>query len=799
MTTSHNITAIEGQTYLIPLRLLDTDGQPAPLAAYDIYGAVRTGGTPAPMAVEQADASACLLSIPPMQEGAYAYDLFARHRTTGAEVRLLRGTLTAQRRTAALPPATGAGEEIAVTLSADTTVLTVTVSPIVASTPGAVEALATANALLAASMQQAADLVPAAREAVADAGADASALVQKSAAAGVADIRLATGDGTADLANVTRSGESAIAAAAIRETGTAAAAIAATGEQAKADIHAAAVRDAAAALDLIDAATAKGIDSLDQSIISGTDTLNAATASGKQQIAAAVTSGTGTINQTVTNGMDLLDGYVGTTADDLARYSKGGQWSGVQTFNAAAILNGGGIVSTSTPLTADPLTDQQRITGLLDGQQLQALYGGRPLPVTYETHATDATRDLTKWQGMAYMQARASQAGAWQCAWLTSQQPIAGSMYIRANATTGGQRRVMARPGVYALSTLPLATCMDAADTHPPIAVGLNVFFTGHSAGDNLPPLRWPWQPQIFPQPHHANWNQPKAIVCCEAYGHRIPSILVYVGYGGSVTDKDVTPSAIRYNCIPCVRYKSPIADVSTITTIYFSAASNSESYYGSTNLAPTYIQTSDGQLVAVPGTPLDHRNGSVGILAISKAGTQASACIRDIVHYPNILPASRYATASVAMGNPVHPIETRLKTTATHTLTVPKYGGLKMQDKISISYNQAAPEEYPYEYTGGNIVGGTIQEAPYGNYGKTLTISAAAQDMQITCPAGWIIDVDDWAADWCAAEGNTLRIQPNPTAAARYASVWIYAPNNTNNGTDATHLIYEYIIRQQA
>ncbi len=472
---------------------------------------------------------------------------------------------------------------------------------------------------------------------------------------------------------------------------------------------------------------------------------------------------------------------------------------GVNFFNTPIVFNASATISHTTPLDADPFSDQQRITGLLDSQQLHALYGGRSLPLTYEAHPADAHITAGTMQGLSFMQGKASETGAWQCAWLTSQQNIAGSTWIRSNATTGGQRRVMARSGVYALNILPLATCTDKADTHPPIAVGLNAFFTGHAAGDNLPPLRWPWQPQIYPQPHHSNWNQPRAIVCCEAYGHRIPSILVYVGHGGSFIDRDVTPNVIRYNCIPCVRYKSPIADVSAITTFYFSSALNSETYINSQNLPPTYIQTCDGQLVAVPGTPLDHRFCSVGMLSISREGTQASACIRDIVHYPNIKPATAYASANINPANPIHPIETKLKGDATHTIVSPRYDGSRLEDKISIAYSAAAPEEYPYECTETNLVGGVMTERRYGNYGKTLAIAAAAQDAVITCPAGWIIDVDDWSADWCRAEGKALHFQPNASGKERAASVWIYAPNNNNNNSDGTNLIYEYIICQKA
>ena len=82
------------------------------------------------------------------------------------------------------------------------------------------------------------------------------------------------------------------------------------------------------------------------------------------------------------------------------------------------------------------------------------------------------------------------------------------------------------------------------------------------------------------------------------------------------------------------------------------------------------------------------------------------------------------------------------------------------------------------------------------GNYGSQLHISKAAQDMQIACPDGWIIDVDIWSEDWCVAEGNTLHIMQNDTGVERYVSVWIYAPNNTNT-TDGTNVVWEYGINQ--
>lgn len=753
------LTAIAGQTFRIPLVVKDAEGTPLPLDAYNIYGAVDNGcSAKTGMTVLLIEPGVACLSIPPLQTGRYEYDLFMRHQATSTETRLLRGAITVQSRVATLPPAQSTAEQIDIVLSPEHTVLEISLSPV--------------TIVSAADWQQIQQAADRAEQAADRAEATLPALEQEIAAART------TIEQEADQAARHAAAETADL-------------IAATGETASAAVREEAARATFSALEAISTAEATAIN---QATNTGINAIGQSITAGTTAIETAVTSGTGTISDKVTASLQLIDGYVGTTTDDLARYSRGGQWGGIQTFNAPVVFNGGGIVSTGSSFASDPFSDTQRITGLLDSQYLQAMYGGRSLPLAFETHATDAHYDGSRVQGMSTMQGKPSTIGAWQCAWLTSQTVIQGSIFIRANTPTGSTRRVISRTGRYAVNILPLVTATDRADTHPPVVVGLNAFFTGHSTNDNLPPLRWPWQPQIYPQPHHANWNQPKAIVCCEAYGHRIPSIVVYVGYGGSITDKDVTPNVIKYNCIPCVRYKSPIVDVSTITTYYVTSDDNSNSYSNAKN--PTYIQTSDGLLVAVPGTPLDTRHCSLGMLAISKASTQATACIRDIVQYPNIKPATAYETSNVQFQDPIHPIEKWLASAATHKLTVPA-ANKKLMDKISIAYTAAAPEEYPYEYTGANIVSGTIQGQPYGNYGKTITISAAAQDITITCPSGWIIDVDDWAADWCEADGNTLHLLPNATDKTRYTSIWIYAPDNNNNNSDGTNLIYEYIINQ--
>ena len=294
-----------------------------------------------------------------------------------------------------------------------------------------------------------------------------------------------------------------------------------------------------------------------------------------------------------------------------------------------------------------------------------------------------------------------------------------------------------------------------------------------------------------MPPPHHANWNQSKAIVCCEAYGHRIATLHIYVGHGSSVMNKDVSPSVVQYNCIPCIRYKSPIADVSTITSFYFSVDSNGQ--WGNNGTIRSYIQTCDGQLVSVIGTPLDQRYSSIGVVARCKAGLQASACIRDIVHYPNIQPATRYEAGNVPYYNPVHPVEPWLENKTTHKIQRP---AKPLKDKISIDYTPYSPAEYPYDIYSANISGGVMDTEPYGYYGSMLYIAKEAQDMTITCPEGWIIDVDIWSEDWCVAEGNVLHILPNDTGAERYVSVWVYAPNNTNT-TDGTNVVWEYGINQ--
>lgn len=759
--------------YDLLVTLKSDAGIPLAVSDYEIAGHVQCAASPLALDVVSVDEDRVRVSFGPVEQGYYRYDLFIRYRGCHAESRLLYGRLTVAERFGDREECSrNGGDELEVVVQRSGQVIECR--------------------LMQVTIVSAADW--AAIQACADRSEESAEEAER--------VLARVGSETAEAV---RTVQEAAQQAGVSAAEKAKAAIAAQAEESGDTIRQVAAEQGASVCQSLESTAAVLIGELRQTeqesvqrisdhtsvqLVQAEDMLATACQQGEATLSAAVTSGTGTIRAAADSGKVAIDDYVASTQADLSRKSQANIWSGVNTFNAPAVFNASVSVSTATPLGADPFTDTQRLTGLLDGQQLQALYGGRPLPLTYETHATDAYYDGSKRAGYAFMFGRASAVGAWRSAWLTSQQVISGNMWVNVPTSTGGTRRQTARTGTYAVNILPASSNTDNITSPPPVVVGLNTFFTGHAAGDSLPPTKRPWDPHIIQQPHHANWNQPKAVVCCEAHGHKIATLHIYVGYGGSVIDKDVTPASIRYNCIPCIRYKSPIANVSTITTIYITADSNGQGYHNGTTR--TYIQTSDGQLVSVIGTPLDQRYNSVGVLALSKAGTQAAACIRDIVHYPNIRPASYYAN-SVQYYNPVHPIETWLESNTTHKIQRP---AKPLKEKISIAYAAAAPEEYPCDILSANINGGVMDAQTQGNYSSQLHISKAAQDMQITCPAGWVIDVDIWSEDWCVAEGNTLHIMQNDTGVERYVSVWIYAPNNTNT-TDGTNVVWEYGINQ--
>ncbi len=246
------------------------------------------------MTVARIEPGVACLSIPPLQTGRYEYDIFMRHQATSTETRLLRGAITVQSRVASLPPAQSTVEQIDIVISPEHTVLEISLSPV--------------TIVSAADWQQIQEAADRAERAAGQAEATLPALERETAAARTAI------EQEADQAARHAAAETAEL-------------IAASGEAATSAVRQEASRATAAALESISTAEATVI--------------NQATNNGINAIGQSITAGTGAINQTVSNGMALLDGYVGTVSDDLARYSRAGQWSGVQTLNAPLIANGG--------------------------------------------------------------------------------------------------------------------------------------------------------------------------------------------------------------------------------------------------------------------------------------------------------------------------------------------------------------------------------------------------------------------------------------------------------------------------
>lgn len=331
---THHLNILAGQEYRMPVRLVDAAGHAVPIADYDVYGAARRGSETTRMSVAVVDGSSCVAIIPPLEQASYTYDLYLRHQSTTAEVQLLAGNIAVRGRVASMPPVTGGGEDVVAVVSADMTEVPVTVTPIAVATPDAWDRLDRAGDLLAEAIETTGALVP-----------DAQRVIRQEVEAGQSAITEASADAVRQAgADIAGAGDREVASAAdhIRAvSGQEADAIAAAGDAATFE-----------ALTTISTAVDGGINAIDDSIIRGTTAVNNATntgvtaigqsiTAGTSEIQAATTAGTGTITDKVTASMQLLDGYVGTVSDDLARYSKAGQWTGVQTLNAPLIANGG--------------------------------------------------------------------------------------------------------------------------------------------------------------------------------------------------------------------------------------------------------------------------------------------------------------------------------------------------------------------------------------------------------------------------------------------------------------------------
>ncbi|OCA02319.1 hypothetical protein [Akkermansia glycaniphila] len=295
--TKHYIETVAGVTRHMILRLANQDGTPATAADYAIYGAARLGDRIHPFGAAPMDPSSVRLSIPPLVASNYAYDLYAKHTATGVEHALLCGSIRVADRVASMPPADQGGEHIEASISSDLTAITVTVQivPVItAATWEAIEgSIATADSLL----ETASNLLPAARQEIATATGTAKQHITAHAAVETAaakkEINQTAGQAAADTADI----------------------IAASGEAALESIS-------SAEATVIAQATNDGINAIGQSITAGTGTISDATASGKSSI----------------------DTYIATTQADLARKSQPNIWSGVNTFNAPVVANGGIII-----------------------------------------------------------------------------------------------------------------------------------------------------------------------------------------------------------------------------------------------------------------------------------------------------------------------------------------------------------------------------------------------------------------------------------------------------------------------
>lgn len=745
--------------YDLLVTLKSDAGIPLAVSDYEIVGHVQCAASPLALDVVSVDEDRVRVSFGPVEQGYYRYDLFIRYRGCHAESRLLYGRLTVAERFGDREECSrNGGDELEVVVQRSGQVIECR--------------------LMQVTIVSAADW--AAIQACADRSEESAEEAER--------VLARVGSETAEAV---RTVQEAAQQAGVSAAEKAKAAIAAQAEESGDTIRQVAAEQGASVCQSLESTAAVLIGELRQTeqesvqrisdhtsvqLVQAEDMLATACQQGEATLSAAVTSGTGTIRAAADSGKVAIDDYVASTQADLSRKSQSNIWSGVNTFNSPVAFNAGVSVSPLNAFSMDPFTDKQRMAGLLDACFVQSAYGAQPIPMTvWWCHASDtiATNGLARLAPVG-VAGKASAFGAWHTAYVVSGNMLPGHIIM----STGKFIRSSIKNGVYAIypriNAVPSETTSEGRRA---IHAGLCTFFAFYDTNYSYPVVRRPWDIPHYQAPHHSNWSQPEGIDICEAYGHRIATLAVYVGYSGEYIRADGS----KYYTIPAIRYKSPITDVSKITAYYAAADGNSQNWNG-TGIR-TYIQTADGQLVSVLGTVVNGRQNPLGVSSRGEIGASSMASIRNISLYPNIRPTSYY-NARINYYEAVHPIEPYLEAHTTYSITRPTK---PLSEKISIAYIATKPAEYPFDFWTGDR---------YGYYGESLFIGKQAQDMVITCPDGWIIDVDIWSEDWCVAEGNTLHIMQNDTGVERYVSVWIYAPNNTNT-TDGTNVVWEYGINQ--
>ncbi len=745
--------------YDLLVTLKSDAGESLAVSDYEIDGHIQCADEPLALGVVPVDFDRVRVSFGPVAPGYYRYDLFIRYRGCHVESRLLYGRLTVDERFGDHGgSARNGGEELEVVVQRNGQVIECRMTQVTI-----------VSAADWAAIQVCADRAEVAAEEserlLAQVGTETSEAVRTVQETARQAGACATEEAKAAVAAVTEESGDALRQVVAEESASVRQSLESTATSLTGELH----RVEQASVQRISDHTAVQVEQAE-------DMLATACRQGEAALAAAVTSGTGTIRAAADAGKVVIDDYVASVQSDLSRKSQPNIWSGVNTFNAPVVFNAGASMASMNVFAADAFADKQNVVGMLDAWSMQSAYGAQNIPMpTWWCHSSDtiAVNGLARRAPVGVV-GKPSKLGAWNTAYVVSENSLNGHIRVAASNTMQGN----VKSGVYAIYPRINAVSADTtSEGRRAIHAGLCTFFAWYDINYSYPVVRRPWDIPHYQDPHHQNWSQPGGVDICEAYGHRIATLAVYVGYGGVAKRSDGT----NYYAMPAIRYKSPISDVSTITAYYAAADHNSQNWQNTS--VRTYIQTGDGQLVSVLGTVVNGRQNPLGVSSRGRIGESSMAAVRNISLYPNIRPTSYYNNR-INYGDTVHPIETYLEANTTYRIVRPTK---PLSERISITYIATKPAEYPFDFW---------TEARYGYYGESLFIGSQAQDMTISCPDGWVIDVDIWSEDWCVAEGNVLHILSYDTGAERFVSVWVYAAHNTNT-TDGTNVVWEYGIHQ--
>ena len=330
----HGITVIAGQVRRMTLRMLDDGGELLPVDRYAVTGAVSSRSGVWYEIDVTTTGDGYMLTIPALNEseltaGTFDYDVFAR-RADGLTLRLLYGRVKVLSRVTKPGDEYTSDEAVTVEVSEVTDDVTVTIKEITAVAPADWADIQDARDRAEDAADRATATLPALTQEI-EGGKQA---IHEAALSGTADVAQAVDDG---IDRVHVAANAAVDDARLRITDDTNTAL------------------AGALVSMGDAATAN-TDTAKSEITTHTTQemgrVTTATNDGVNTIGQSITSGTGSINQAVTSGMTVLDAYVVTVQDDIARRSKPGQWSGIQTLNAPLIANGGIIIQPTAAATS---------------------------------------------------------------------------------------------------------------------------------------------------------------------------------------------------------------------------------------------------------------------------------------------------------------------------------------------------------------------------------------------------------------------------------------------------------------